>query len=413
MLKKSIQLPNGCWCSPMTVYPANWETKRASTKQKWYFTYRFYDPDFKGDKRFTDKKGKFVGRQRKVASMNGFEDLETRQRATRMLLEDELFMLQQGYNLITEQYSIPASATASAISEHTPFTEALWMAYDKMIKSPGCMEVVKSVIRYSEIAIKQLNLSFVPIKDVKRKHIKMMLEQLSSISKIWTPATFNRYRAHLSMVFNELLEHDAIEANPIFFIKKQRNLTALREVLTESQRHQVDCHLKKIGKTQTSFRLFLRIFYHSGARLEELLDLKVGKVDLGGQYFIVKIKKGSNYREVKKTIPDVALRYWKLLLNGAAPGDHVFSNGLVPGATRINRKALSTRWKRNVKEPLGITADLYSLKHSRSTEASALHGPEAAAAQNSHTSTAMVVRIYDVKAWERNHQQLKKVDLRF
>lgn len=414
MLKKSIPLPHGCWCSPMTVYPSNWHTKRASIKTRWYFSYRFYDPSFKDDPKYKDKKGKFIGKQKMIATMNQFDDLSVRQKATEMLLAEELHELQEmGYNLITGTYRPPENSPAMGISPFLHFPEALWEAYGKMKKSPQCMTVVKSVLRYTELAIEKLNYQHICIKDVKRKHLKLILEQIGKMSVKWGPASFNRYRAHLSMVFNELLEYEAIEANPLFFIKKEQQLVKIRETLSVEQRREVDGHLRAMGKTQTSFRLFLRIFYHSGARIEELLDLKVSRVDLKNQYFIVTLKKGKLYKEVKKTITNASLRYWKLLLKDAQSDMYVFSNGLVPGHARIERKTVSMRWKRNVKEPLGITADLYSLKHSRSTETAALHGAEAAAAQNSHTSTAMVVRIYDVKAWERNHQQLKMVDLSF
>lgn len=87
----------------------------------------------------------------------------------------------------------------------------------------------------------------------------------------------------------------------------------------------------------------------------------------------------------------------------------MFSKGLVPGPTAISYKQITRRWERHVKDELGITADFYAFKHHNSTETSDAHGQEAAAAQNSHTSTAMVRKIYDVNDQVRNHGYLKQV----
>jgi hypothetical protein len=48
-------------------------------------------------------------------------------------------------------------------------------------------------------------------------------------------------------------------------------------------------------------------------------------------------------------------------------------------------------------KPLGITADLYALKHANTTEMVDVTGSAVAALLNSHKSTAMVQQVYDVK----------------
>lgn len=70
-------------------------------------------------------------------------------------------------------------------------------------------------------------------------------------------------------------------------------------------------------------------------------------------------------------------------------------------------------WKDYVKTPLKITADLYSLKYSNTSEVVDLLDEQAAADLNAHTSTAMVVNIYDVKQKDRNHSRLKEVNNTF
>jgi hypothetical protein len=55
---------------------------------------------------------------------------------------------------------------------------------------------------------------------------------------------------------------------------------------------------------------------------------------------------------------------------------------------------------------LGITADLYSLKHLNTTEVVEALDEQAAAKLNSHTSTAMVVGVYDVRNEQRRNAKI-------
>ena len=74
------------------------------------------------------------------------------------------------------------------------------------------------------------------------------------------------------------------------------------------------------------------------------------------------------------------------------------------------------RWKRHVKDALGIRADLYSLKHLHTTEViDILESQEQsdataqAAGHNSHNSETMVIKIYDVKRGKREHDKVKGI----
>ena len=71
---------------------------------------------------------------------------------------------------------------------------------------------------------------------------------------------------------------------------------------------------------------------------------------------------------------------------------------------------ITRRWKKWVKDDLGIQADLYSLKYLNVTETVTIAGEQMAAKQNAHTSTAMVVTVYDVHRKDREHDFLKAVN---
>ena len=58
------------------------------------------------------------------------------------------------------------------------------------------------------------------------------------------------------------------------------------------------------------FHRFVLIFFHSGARLSELMRLKKEDIELGNQRYRLEIRKGKEQREVFKTIKTIALPLW-------------------------------------------------------------------------------------------------------
>lgn len=401
-----ITLPNGCWCGPISVHPKNWKTLSASVKKSWYIHYKFYDPAFKTDSRY--KKGKLVIVK---GGMNFLNTRQERRDKAQSIIAVELDLLQnEGYNPITGQYNPPPKGDF-IISPQTDLISALKRAMELKDCTKETKLDIKSMLLYFTAAAKKSGLQTLAVTDTRRKHIRAVLEQCGIDKKVWNAARFNRYRSYLKGLFDELIEFEAIDHNPVTDLKKKQTVKKIRQVLTDEELIKVDRHLKK--KKLNRFRLFIRIFFHSGARITELLNLKGNQVNLTEQYFIVTIKKGKECIEVKKTIRNVALRYWKMAMANCGQDDYVFGKGLKPCSAAITRAQVTRRWEMHVKAELGITADFYSYKHKNSTATSNKYGEIVAAAQNSHTTTAMVVNIYDLKNKERNHEELKKVDVAF
>ncbi len=202
------------------------------------------------------------------------------------------------------------------------------------------------------------------------------------------------------------MEIEACETNPLREISKQRCVVKLREVPTPEEMVLIDAHLK--NKTYSFWR-FCNIFFHSGARGTELLKIKASHVDLVNQRYKVTIINGRFKSEVWKTIKSIALPLWQEVLDAASKDDYLFSDGLIPGPNLIRADQISKRWKRHVKGDLKIDADFYSLKHLNTTEVVDMLGAQVAANFNSHTSVAMVNKVYDVKRKDRKHEILKDI----
>ena len=402
-----LQLPNGCRCSELTVFPSNWDKAGASVKKDWRIQFYFFDPLHK--KRYPS--GKYCPIK---GGMNRLHTLAERREAVKILLEEIQQLLEGGYNPITKITTAPIDI-AAAIDPATPFIAALRRAQHEMDVTKKCKLDLTSVVKYTELAAVQLKLSTLPICDVKRRHIKLIMGQLAKTKKAWSDNTHNYYRAHLMMLFNELLEYDAIETNPAKDLKKNATIKKQRQTLSAEETAIIDAFTRE---RFPRMNLLIHIFYHSGARTTEIFRVQGKDVNLKEQTVKYTILKGKNPREVTRPIKDVALPHWIQAMENCRPEDFVFSKGLEPGPVAISSNQMTRRWKCHIKgkdkikDGLTIIADWYSLKHLNTTRTSEALGSADAAKQNEQDE-ALVVKIYDTNYKKRQDERIKKVDHRF
>lgn len=395
------QLPNGCKCSDLRVSPANWETAKASLKKKWYIHYRFYDP--------TQKQRYPKGKLRIIKGMNEAKTLEERRAITRALMELELSELKKmGFNPILERHITPFDQS-SAILPETPFVEALKLAFAKAGYQTRTREDLKSVLKYVDTAAFQLRLDLLSVSEIRPSHILLLLDQLGKIKQRWTANTYNAYTRYLSLLFSQLLQHQAVEFNPVSGVKKKKTIKKLRAVLTPEECARIDQFTKAYDER---LWLFIHIFFHSGSRTTEMLNVQGQHVDLKRQKVKYLVLKGQSYEWVERTIKDIALPYWRKAMEGCTKDDYVFSKGLRPGARPIRVDQINRRWKRHIKDKLGITCDFYSLKHLNTDQTAALLDLKTASLHNSHKSTGTTL-IYAVGEKERTHLKVKQVSNSF
>lgn len=70
---------------------------------------------------------------------------------------------------------------------------------------------------------------------------------------------------------------------------------------------------------------------------------------------------------------------------------------------------MGNRWRKYIKEGLGIDADFYALKHLNTDETSRILDAEAAAKMAGHTSTVITLKHYLFNEEEREREKLRKV----
>jgi integrase len=269
---------------------------------------------------------------------------------------------------------------------------------------------ILSVINGVEKAALQLRLLSTPICKITRKNIKQILERCEANSKQWSNTRYNQYRSYLMMLYTELVEQEAVPGNPIRDISKRIITEMIRIVPTSEERIKIKEHLERV---HPSFGKFVELFFHSGGRTTELLQLKPSNIDLNRQVYRTIIKKGKKYREVERTIKSIAIPLWEFFLDGAPEDLFIFGPYFKPAAKPMYAEVPSRYWKKYVKKDLGVKANFYRLKHLNTSEVVDALDEQAAATLNGHTTTAMVVNIYDGKQKQRQHDRLKKITNKF
>ena len=403
MVNAMHQLPNACYCSLLKVHPANWQSPKASLKKNWFIYYRFYDPLCKQDPLY--QKGKLV----KVKGMNHLKNLTERQVLTRQLLqEEEQRLKEKGFNPITGKYIDFRQDVF--IEPTTPFVKALAEAEARIKVAKTTQSDFRVILNFVQVAARQLGFATLPIQNISRKHIKLLLAQIDTNQPHESNHRYNKVRSYLMILFNELVEEETIPSNPVREIKKKPAVQAVRQLLTPEERQQIDAFLKE---NYYRFWLFTHIFFHSGARIAEMIALKREDINLSAQTFTVTIKKGKQYKRIVKTIKTIALPYWQTALQNAQVGDYLFSIGLKPGTILINSNQITRRWNKHVKKKLGIQKDFYSLKHLNLDETASLLSLADASAMASHTSTAITQKHYTVGERKRQEQRLQSIQNHF
>jgi integrase len=386
------------------ILPKKWDTGgKALLSEDWRIEYRYYDPAFHDQYPPPGKRIRVKG------FMNREKTLEARRETARALLKNELdLLMNQGYNPISGTINPPQpTAHLEPVYPEMPFVDALAEAVRLKAAKGQTKSDLESVLRWTTAAIKNLELGNIPIKDVRRKTVKVMLDEIGRLKgDKWTPNNYNYYKSYLSMIWFELLEYEAVECNVVRDIAKKPTVLKLREVLTDEERIKINNTLR-----ERNFRywVYINIFFHFGARNTELLRLKGKDVNLVYQNYKVLIKKGKQWTETLKPIKDVAMYFWNIAMQGCGLEDYVFGAKYLPGCVPTYPKTPTDHWKKLVKVGLGIDKDLYSLKHLNTEEITELLSLEDAAKLNGHTTTKMTEKHYAVGHKARQNERLKKV----
>jgi integrase len=342
------------------------------------------------------------------------------------LIGDEMEKLMEGFNPFKRELIVPVNAD---VTPNTPFIQALQICFKKIKGVKGTLVDIQSVIKGTSYAAEKLGIDRMPIKSVSRKYFKMIFEQCKIDNPRFSDNRQNVYRKWLKRVYDELIEMEAVETNPLISIKKLKTSRKERIIPTNEERKLINDFLHT---KYYNFWRSVQIFFTSGAREIELMAVKKSDVDLQNQKCRYTIKKRKQEEIVWRPITYAALPLWEEIYNEAKEGDYIFSYNLKPGPHFLNTEALSKRWKRHIKggvksrskkggkisTGLQLNIDLYTLKHLNTTELMDKLDKEYNPAKDvkeltAHKEEAMIVKIYDVHNKERKDEKVKRIGGRF
>ena len=397
-----VSLPNGCSCSQPKVSPKTWDRVNASVKKEWYIHYRFYDP------LFADKYPN--GYSKQIKGMNEYKVVKDRQIISRRLLENEVKLLtEQAYNPITGIFTpIEEIAQDYIISPEIGLADGLQASFARIEGIVEDANDIKSTLKFIQKAIAELRLENLPIKNIRRRHAVMILDQCGKTKETWTASTYNRYRKNLGRLFRELIKVEAMELQPVDeFIELKKGTQDIKELLTPEEIKLINTRLRELN---FPFWRFIHIFCNSGSRTPEIMKVKDTDVDLIRQTVRYTIKKDKVIRKVERPIKDDVLHLWEQLIVEAkkvGPGCYLFSEGLHPGKKSIRTDQIRHRWRLWVQIKLGIKKTWYSLKYLNTDYMDSLYGSQVAAELNKHNES-MVNKYYAVNQKERRNEVIKK-----
>lgn len=328
---------------------------------------------------------------RKKGDINRIKTFKEKEKELHALKSAMIMTMDRGWNPITKRFPTENVDALVIYNQNMSITEALTFAHSKCQKLAdttyraygNCIEKVK-------VAIKSLGIEFFPMKDVKKRDIKVILDKTSVLYR-WTDQTYNKNLGYLQGVISHLLPYDIIEYNPAHKIEPIAITERKPKFVPYSKAEK-----KKIADYlylhQYGFYVYIMTLYHTGIRPMEVLALKIKDLDFQNTVIDIvpdrnrrnsKTKKRREVQMDKHLLP--LLREW---VEGVAnrecyvfgspyesgKGNKGSSKGRTgdgashpdyfkPSMTRIKRDTVTKHWNKIVMQHLGIKKYQYAAKH--------------------------------------------------
>jgi len=298
--------------------------------------------------------------------------------------------------------------------------ESLDFALDK--KKPALAK--KSISGYTgtlnfiKSAIAELSLTHIPIIEVKRIHIKTILEKIKE-QRNASNHSYNKYLTHFGAILSELIQYDIIEVNPADKIK---HLPTEESILhNPASLNQIEKIKKELKIQDPNFFNFVAIIYHLGIRPDEILQIKLSMINFD-ENIITLIPKNTKGKKKYRILPinKHLLTFFNSMKLQSLPKDfYLFGSyrhagkgnvgpkiDFIPGPTHINRDTATRRWETIIKLGLKINMTMYAMKkHGANMKLSSGISLEAISEQFGH-SKIETTKIYTTMLKEINRNEV-------
>ena len=185
------------------------------------------------------------------------------------------------------------------------------------------------------------------INEVKDSEIAMFLGKLHASGK--STRSINRALSTLRSFFNFLSSKNIVPSNPAAIVQAPKNKPKLPHVLDADQAAQLFAFTPR-NKIEIRDMAMMELFYGSGIRLSELIEIDIKDLDLDAGYVTV-IRKGRKTRQVPLgSFCIKAIREWLSQSPKKMGNQPLFTTR---GSKRISHRTVQTRLKRIATIQLG------------------------------------------------------------
>jgi len=228
-------------------------------------------------------------------------------------------------------------------------------------------------VNFLETAIKSIGLSNINIVDVKRIHVKLIMEKAKELNT-WSNKAHNKHLNHFKAILSELLQWDIIEVSPAYKVDNLK--VSAPDANKPASKEDMKRIRTELETNHRNFYIFCITIFFTGIRPEEILKIKLSMVNLKDSEIVLppEITKTNKKRIVP--ISPFLLTYYESLQFENLPKDYYLFGSFresgkgnigrfedfIPAPTHINRDTATRRWESIVKKKLLIDANLYSMK---------------------------------------------------
>jgi integrase len=364
------------------ISPKNANAKKMGVT--WFVWCRFRDESEENPKKQWKQKI-FKG------TLNDIPDFRERLKKANSIRQELAQMLEEGFNPLSQEFEKPETVEQNPFEKYS-FSEAIDFAITKCSVSSATLKAYKQTARYCKDAARRLTISKMLMKDIKKQHIKLILEEAKKKSK-WSNKAYNKHLGYLQAILSRLDEWEIIEINPAHGIK---NLPVVESEMyvpyTDEERERIKEYLYI-----HHYRFFVFIFtiYSTGIRPKELLALKIKDINIDKNIITIYPeldKENSKTKSIRKVPISKPLlpffremelhKYNKEYYVFGSPytsgrgnsGSAKTSNGQAfgvmhpeyfkPSEVMIKRDTVTKLWKKLIIDGLGINKHLYAAKAS-------------------------------------------------
>lgn len=334
------------------------EPKIAKAKKGWYVWFKL------DGKIIKNKLGEF--------GFNRIADLTVREREFEAARKEISNALRLKY-----PDNLPAYHIDETVADGLTFIKAIDMALE-LKRGRVSKEWHQDLSRFAasiKKAVNRLQYQKLPIKETKRIHIKIIIDEIKNGGDFSTDGAYNTGIAKMQSLLSALVRKFIIEVNPASKQEKNKITRELRKTANEKEEKVISSYLLENDR---NFYQYVKTIRATGIRPMELLSIKVHMIDmLNREIHLPKtITKNKKPRTVGMSM-FVFEYFLSIDLSRRDPNDYIFGTTkpkgkhgydkaemfIVAPHPILRRKATSI-WEQYVKTDLRIDVDMYAEKHS-------------------------------------------------